>query len=220
MNGNEIQLLYNKALDYGIELSEHQTNSLRIYLDELWDWNQRMNLTGLSTRGRMVIELFLDSLIPAPFLPEKGRMLDVGSGAGFPGVPLKIYNPQLKIHLLETNSKKVSFLKHVIRLLRLNEIEVIKGRIEKDGSKLHPGGYQLITARALARLSQIILWCAPLLSQKGLLVCFLGRRAHDELEETRRIMEEQEVVLHRVIPYLLPGKTSKRHTVMLKKEGG
>lgn len=215
-----MELLYYKALDYGIELSEHQTNLFRIYLDELWTWNQRMNLTGLSTREGMMIELFLDSLIPAPFLPEKGSMLDVGSGAGFPGVPLKIYNPQLKIHLLETNSKKVSFLKQVIRLLGLNEIEVIKGRIEKDGSKLHPGGYQLITARALARLSQIILWCAPLLSQKGLLVCFLGRRAHDELEETRRIMEEQEVVLHRVIPYLLPGKTSKRHTVMLKKEGG
>jgi 16S rRNA (guanine527-N7)-methyltransferase len=220
LNENEIQLLYNKALDYGIKLSEHQANFLGIYLDELWDWNQRMNLTGMSTRERMVIELFLDSLIPAPFLPEKGRMLDVGSGAGFPGVPLKIYNPQLKIHLLETNSKKVSFLKQVIRLLRLNEIEVIKGRIEKDGSKLHPGGYQLITARALASLSQIIFWCAPLLSQKGLLVCFLGRRAHDELEETRQIMEEQEIVLHRVIPYLLPGKTSKRHTVMLKKEGG
>ncbi len=220
MGGNEIQLLYNSALDYGVELSQDQLNLFRIYLDELWDWNQRMNLTGLSTRERMTVELFLDSLIPVPFLPERGRMLDVGSGAGFPGVPLKIYSPQLKTHLLEATSKKVSFLKRVVRLLRLNEIEVIKGRVEKDGSRLHGGGYQLITARALARLGQTILWCVPFLSSGGLLVGFLGRRAHDEIEESRKIMEQHHMILHNVIPYVLPGKKSRRHTVILKKARG
>ena len=218
MNGNEIQLLYNKALEYGIQLSQHQRNLFRTYLDELWDWNQRMNLTGLSTRERMAIELLLDSLIPAPFLPDEGRMLDVGSGAGFPGVPLKIYNPQLKAHLLEPNSKKVSFLRQVIRLLRLNEIKVIEGRIERDGSKLHPGGYQLITARALAPLAQTIRWCAPFLYPGGLLVGFLGRRADDELEKGRQIGERHQVSLHKVIPYSLPGKSSKRKTILLRKK--
>jgi len=107
LNRDEIKLLGDKALDYGIELSWQQLELFHVYLEELWDWNQRINLTGLSTREKIVIELFLDSLIPAPFLPKKGRMLDVGSGAGIPGLPLKIYTPQLKTHLLEANSKKV-----------------------------------------------------------------------------------------------------------------
>ncbi len=123
--------LHSKALDYGISLTEHQLSLFQIYLDELWDWNHRINLTGLSTRERIIIELFLDSLIPAPFLPENGRMFDVGSGAGLPGVPLKIFRPHLEVHLLEANSKRVSFLKQVIRLLSLRKIEVMKGRIEK-----------------------------------------------------------------------------------------
>jgi 16S rRNA (guanine527-N7)-methyltransferase len=218
LNGKEIQLLRSKALDYGIELSESHLNLFQIYLDELWDWNRRMNLTGLSTREKVAIELFLDSLIPAPFLLEKGRVLDVGSGAGFPGIPLKIIKPQLKVQLLEANSKKVSFLKQVIRLLNLKEIEVINGRIEKEESNLPPGHYHLITARALSRFGQTVAWCTPFLAPGGLLVGFLGRSADDELKESRQIMEEQQVILHKMIPYFLPGKKFKRNTVLLKKK--
>ena len=166
----------------------------------------------------MVFELFLDSLIPAPFLAEGGRMLDVGSGAGFPGVPLKIYKPHLVAHLLEANTKKVSFLKQVVRLLRLNEIAVIKGRIERGGDNLHSDGYHLITARAVARLGQTIAWCAPFLSPGGLLVSFLGGRAENALREDRQIMEEHRFVLYKVIPYLLPGKQSERKIIILKKK--
>ena len=166
----------------------------------------------------MVFDLFLDSLIPAPFLAEGGRLLDVGSGAGFPGVPLKIYKPNLVAHLLEANTKKVSFLKQIVRLLRLNEIAVIKGRIERGGDNLHSDGYHLITARAVARLGQTIAWCAPFLSPGGLLVSFLGGRAEDALRENRQIIEEHWVVLHKVIPYLLPGKQSERKIVIHKKK--
>ena len=189
----------------------------QIYLDELWHWNQRINLTGLSTREGMVLELFLDSLMLTPFVPEKGRLLDVGSGAGFPGMPVKIHNPHLKVHLLEANSKKVSFLKQVIFLLGLDRIEVIGGRIEKEASNLCPGGYNLVTARALARLPQTVAWCTPFLAPGGLLVCFLGRGANNELKEGRQAMERHQVVLDKVIPYFLPGKRFKRNMALLKK---
>lgn len=218
MYGNEIQLLSEKALSYGIELSEEQLNLFQIYLDELWEWNRRINLTGLSHREKMVFELFLDSLIPTPFLAEKGRVLDVGSGAGFPGMPLKIYKPQLGVHLLEANAKKVSFLKQVIRLLGLKGIEVMKGRIEKDGDKLHPHGYNLITARALAPLGQTIAWCAPFLSPSGLLVSFLGERAEDVVEENRQMMEAHHLIIYKMIPYSLPGKRSQRRTIIFEKK--
>jgi 16S rRNA (guanine527-N7)-methyltransferase len=149
-------------------------------------------------------------------------MLDVGSGAGFPGVPLKIYNPLLKTDLLETNSKKVSFLKQVIRLLGLNEIEGIRGRIETNGHTHkehvpHHTRYHIITARALAHLSQTLTWCAPYLDPGGLLVGFLGSRAEDDMKKSQRIMKEHSLVVYQKIPYILPGKSNTRNTVIFKK---
>ena len=217
MKRDEIKLLSDKALDYRVELSWQQLDLFHIYLEELWNWNRKINLTGLSTREKMVIDLFLDSLIPAPFLPKKGRMLDVGSGAGFPGLPLKIYCPQLKTHFIEANSKKVNFLKQVIRLLGLKEIEVMRGRIEKDGSSLHPAGYHVITARALADLSQTVAWCAPFLAPGGLLVNFLGNRVEEDLRKSEPIRDKHRVILYEVVPYLLPGKKTERNTIIFKK---
>jgi len=217
LNNIELKSLSDRALDYGIQLSHSQLHLLRIYLDELWDWNLKMNLTGLSTRERMIIELFLDSLIPAPFLPKKGKMLDVGSGAGFPGLPLKILKPWLKTQLLEAHSKKVSFLKQVIRLLKLDEIKVIKGRIEKHRGNLYPAGYDLITARALTTLYQTIEWCAPHLSPGGLLITFLGSSIEEDLTKCLPLLESSGIVQDRLIPYLLPGKKSERNIVIFKK---
>ena len=215
---DEIRVLGEKSLEYGIELAEEQLRLFQIYLDELWAWNRRMNLTGLSHRERMVYELFLDSLIPAPHLAETGRLLDVGSGAGFPGVPLKICKPQIKAHLLEANSKKVSFLKQVIRLLKLHETEVIRGRIERASGGLHPDGYHLITARALAPLAQNIAWCTPLLCEGGILVSFLGGDAEDRLEENRLVIEDHDLFICKRIPYRLPGGRSERTTIIFQKK--
>jgi 16S rRNA (guanine527-N7)-methyltransferase len=214
---DEILVLREKSLEYGIELAEDQLGLFQTYLDELCAWNRRMNLTGLSHRERMVFELLLDSLIPVPHLVETGRFLDVGSGAGLPGIPLKICKPWLSAHLLEANAKKVSFLKHVIRLLHLEETEVIRGRIEKDGDSLHPDGYHLITARALAPVGQTITWCAPLLTPGGLLVTFVGGRVEDELEENRQRIKEHCLTIYKKIPYTLPGRKSERTTIIFER---
>ena len=218
MYKDEILVLREKSLDYGVELSEDQLGLFQIYLDELWAWNRRMNLIGLSHRERMVFELFLDSIVPVPHLMETGRLLDAGSGAGFPGIPLKICKPRLNAHLLEANAKKVSFLKQVIRLLNLDETEVIRGRIEKDVDRLHPDRYHLITARALAPVGRTIAWCAPLLRPGGLLVSFMGGRSEDELKENRQLTKEHGLSIYKRIPYALPGRESERTTIIFEKE--
>jgi len=212
-------LLFRHASRYGIELAEAQRELFRLYLEELWLWNQKINLTGLKTRESMAIELLLDSLVPAPFLPGEGRMLDVGSGAGLPGVPLKIHNPRLETDLLEINSKKVSFLSQVIRLMRLEGIRVIRGRVERDGNRLNVDGYHVVTARALAAFPQTIAWCAPLLCQDGILVGFLGASAGQDLRESQEVMERHGLVVERVYAYSLPGKSSERTSVIIRKEG-
>ena len=212
-----MQSLKEKALDHGIQLTPYQLDLFGTYLDELWDWNRKVNLTGLSTRRRMVYELFLDSLIPAPFLPKEGRLLDVGTGAGFPGLPLKIYSPRLKTHLLEANSKKISFLKQIIRLLKLRDIEVIEGRMEKERHHLHPKGYHVVTARALAHLPQTLTWCAPFSNPNGSLVIYLGRGAEEDLKKNRGLIERHHLFLDKMIPYGLPGSKSKRYIALFKK---
>lgn len=217
MDEKEKKLLSEKAIDFGVELSQNHLDLFSIYMDELLEWNRRMNLIGLSERKRIISELLLDSLIPTPFIPERGRMLDVGSGAGFPGIVIKICRPQLKTSLIEANSKKTSFLKQVIRLLKLRDVDVIKGRIEVNKNKLQSQGYHIITARALARLDQTIKWCSPFLFHEGLLIGFLGGSAEKELKKSKSLMEGNSLVVDKLIPYSLPGMRSGRTLAILRK---
>jgi 16S rRNA (guanine527-N7)-methyltransferase len=177
-----------------------------------------VNITGLTTRDSMITELFLDSLIPGPFLPEEGSLLDAGSGGGFPGVPLKICKPRLSVHLLEANAKRVSFLKQVIRLLGLKDVQVIRGRIEEVHRDQAHDGYDVVTARALASPVHTLLWCAPFLSHRGYLVTFLGSSPEKDLAPCGEVMKTYRLSICRIIPYLLPGKSRKRNTVILQKE--
>jgi 16S rRNA (guanine527-N7)-methyltransferase len=218
LDEKEKKFLHEKAVNFGIDLSQQHLNLFSTYMDELLEWNRRINLTGLSERKRIIIELFLDSLIPTPFIPERGRMLDVGSGAGFPGIAIKIYRPHLKVCLLEASSKKTSFLKQVIRLLKLADIDVVNGRIEMDEDKLHSDGYHIITARALAGLDQIITWCSPFLSTDGILIGFLGSNAGNELKKSEVSLEANSLVIDRLIPYSLPGMQSERTLAIFKKK--
>jgi 16S rRNA (guanine527-N7)-methyltransferase len=166
----------------------------------------------------MVIELFLDSLIPLPYIRREGILLDVGPGAGFPGLPLKICRPGLEVHLIEANSKKVSFLKQMVRLLQLKDVHIFQGRIEKEGARILPGPYTMITARALAELDKTLGWCAPYLAPEGFLICFLGDVDEGGLQRHREILDTHRLEPHRHIPYLLPEKQKKRHVVIFRKE--
>lgn len=218
MNRSELLHLQSCARDFGIDLSLPQLDLLGIYLDELWEWNKKINLTGLPSKERIVKELLLDSMIPAAFLPDHGRLLDVGSGAGFPGIPLIICKPGLKAHLLESSSKKVSFLHQVIRLTKLTQIEVTRGRIEKSAGLLHPKGYHIITARALADLPQVLSWCGPHVVPGGLIVNFQGSHFKDALERGTNIIKEHRLLLYKIIPYYLPGKASQRNILIFMKD--
>jgi 16S rRNA (guanine527-N7)-methyltransferase len=177
-------------------------------------WNRKFNLTGLEDRSRMVIELFLDSLLPSPFLPGEGNLLDVGSGAGFPGLPLKIHCPLRNTFLLEPNSKKVSFLRHVIRLIELAGVQTIKSRVEHLPKEAR---YDLVTARALAEFGKTLEWCAPLVSPGGFLVLYLGTRAEDNLKESECSVADHHLKVTKTLSYSLPGKRSERHTVIFQK---
>ena len=218
MQKQENDLLKSCAIDYGVPLTTPQIDLINIYLHELWEWNKKINLTGLTSRDRILKELLIDSLIPSPYLPEVGNLLDVGSGSGFPAIPLKILIPGLKMHLMEARSKRVSFLKQVIRITNLDDIEIIRGRIEKDGTLLRSEGYNIITVRALADLPQTLTWCAPHLKPGGLILSFQGSQVEKVIKEGSDIIHQHKLVLYKTVPYRLPGKDSIRHLLIFRKD--
>jgi 16S rRNA (guanine527-N7)-methyltransferase len=214
LKNKETDILRSWTSNFGIKLSGQQVHLLNTFVSQLWEWNKRMNLTGLTSRERIIRELLLDSLIPSLFLPDEGSVLDLGSGAGFPGIPLKILKDALTFQLLEANSKKASFLRQVIRVTRLSGIVVLKGRIEKDKNLLRSEGYEVITARAVASLRQTLMWCAPHLAPEGMIVNFQGSRFENALRESSAIMQKEHLSLFKSIPYTLPGKNSQRHLLL------
>ena len=213
------QLLKEGAHEFGVKLSEKQLHLFALFLEGLWSWNRRMNLTGISEKREMIIKLLLDPLVALPYLSSGGTVLDIGSGAGIPGLPLKIGRPEFEVHLIESKAKKVSFLRDMIRKLGLKGIEAYKGRAEKRAdlpTLFH--FYDIVTARALAPLKKTISICSPYLEPGSLLVTFKGSRIDQEIEDSERLMEELNFRTSKIIPYNLPETEGKRYLLILKKE--
>ncbi len=205
----------------GIEtsLSPEQKDLLFVFVRELSLWNKRMNLTGLTSTQRIMDELVADSLMPLPYLPARGLHLDVGSGAGFPAIPIKICKPDLASFLVESNQKKGSFLRHVIRHCLLKNITVIGDRMENLSQSLPHTRFDIITSRAMAPLPRLVGLCNPFLGPGGLLVAFLGSRFEEILRDCEALLKEGPLLILGLKPYTLKNGKSERCLLVLKKEG-
>ena len=218
-NKREVEKFRSLLNRFGLKLSWDQTHKLGIFLDELEEWSKKFNLTGLASRQSIINELLIDSMMPTSFMPGNGNLLDIGSGAGFPAIPIKICKPSLQCQLMEPNSKKISFLKQIIRLAELEKIDVIKGRIEDEEGLLHPEGYDVITSRGLAPLPQFLTWGAPHLTPGGLIVAFLGSQSKEALKKSADVIRKHNLFLFKSISYSLSGKSSERNLLILKRRG-
>jgi 16S rRNA (guanine527-N7)-methyltransferase len=215
----ELQILQDGARKFEVKLSENQVSLFGRFLEELYSWNRRMNLTGISEKREMLIRLLLEPLVALPHLPAYGTLLDIGSGAGIPGIPLKIARHGLEIHLLESKAKKVSFLKHVIRKLGLTGITASQGRAEKPPSQSGPlSCYDVATARALAPLKKTVRLCYPYIREGGLLITYKGSRVKDEIRECTGSFGKLHLLIDKVVPYSLPETEGQRYLVIVRKE--
>ena len=172
----------------GLQLSEEQLDQFLQFRHELLDWNTRINLTAISDPDEVLIKHFLDSLsLLVAYDVPKASVLDIGAGAGFPGLPLKIVRPQWHIVLLEATGKKVKFLQHIIETLRLQEVEAIHGRAEELARKLeYRASFGLVTARAVASLPILLEHAAPFTSLGGMLIFPKKGDLTDELARGKR----------------------------------
>lgn len=210
------ELLHTGAKELGISLSIEQINSMFIYLAELKKWNQKINLTAITDEEDIIIKHVLDSLsyIHGFTLAPGLRLLDMGSGAGFPALPIKIVYPGVSITMVESTKKKASFLRHIIRILKLTEIEALDCRTEELPCSLL-SAFDIVTARAFADIKSAITAGVPFLKSGGLMV--LSRGPEETIND--RDLAKTVVSLERRIALTLPQSNYQRAIWVFKKPG-
>ena len=202
----------------GIVLTSTQENQLEMYYNLLIEWNNKMNLTGITERNSVYLKHFYDciTLIKAIDLTKNLKIVDVGTGAGFPGLVLKIVFPNLNVVLVDALNKRINFLNHVIESLKLENIEAIHDRIE-NYAKNNFEVFDLVTCRAVAKLNIISELCLPLAKVNGY---FIPMKAtiEDEISDTK-YLEVLKSKVESVITFNLPIENSVRNLIVIKKYG-
>jgi 16S rRNA (guanine527-N7)-methyltransferase len=206
------------AREVGIFLDQKQIQLFLIYLRELKEWNQKVNLTSLKNDTAIIKNHFIDSLSIIPHLPPAISLLDMGSGGGFPGVPVKIARPSLQVTLLEATRKKANFLRHLIRALELSHITTLEGRAEAVTAHDQPHPlFDIVISRAVTRLKPFLLLGEPFVKKGGYLLAMKGAKAEEELRESQKTIRDLSFTVSWKKEAQLPGTNKKRCLILLKK---
>lgn len=206
--------------DFGIHLSDVQTEQFLVYYEMLTEWNQMMNLTAITEYEDVMKKHFVDSisLVKAIDLSEDLSLIDVGTGAGFPGLALKIAFPNLKVTLLDSLNKRIQFLDAVIDKLELNDIETIHGRAEDFAKqeKLREK-YDLCVSRAVANLSTLSEYCLPFVKVNGLFISYKSEKIVEELAAAGNAISILGGHVDGQVDFILPNSDVYRNLVVIKK---
>jgi 16S rRNA (guanine527-N7)-methyltransferase len=209
------------ARAWGLELTAEQVNAFQVYYEELVGWNEKVNLTAITDYEEVQVKHFLDSLSCVQVLASlssASNCIDIGAGAGFPGLPLKIALPETGLTLLESTGKKVAFLEHVVAELGLPGVEVIKERAEEVGRQIEfREVFDVALARAVASMAVLVEYALPLLRVGGVFVAQKGREVWQEVEAARGAMAILGGELREVRVVDVPGLDAPRSLVVVTK---
>jgi 16S rRNA (guanine527-N7)-methyltransferase len=209
-------LIIDGAQDLGIEIDEHAAAQFSIHAIELVKWSRKINLTSITQPSDIAVKHFIDSLAPAQFIPENARLLDIGSGGGFPGIPLKILKPSVSGMLIDGVRKKVNFLKHLLRTLKLEDIEACQVRAEnviKQAAFLN--SFDVIISRALSSLSLFVKMALPLMAARGTIIAMKGEVDAFELDQVRLDAPKDRYQIE-IKKYRLGSMHAQRSLVMIR----
>lgn len=204
----------------GVSISSRQLEQFEAYLEMLVDWNERMNLTGITERDAVYEKHFYDSISLSFFVDMNGikSIADIGSGAGFPSIPLKICFPHLKVVIVDSLNKRISFLKALAERLELQDVECVHGRAEDIARlPLYRDQFDLATARAVARLNVLNEFCLPFVRPGGKFAAMKGAKSQEEMKEAGFSLKELKGKLIDEHGMMLPNEGSERHIVVIQK---
>lgn len=214
------QIFDQKLEQLGIVLTETQKQQFDKFYELLVEWNKVMNLTGITEYEEVNEKHFVDSLsiVKAIDLNKVSSVIDVGTGAGFPGIPLKIVFPHLKVVLLDSLNKRINFLNTVIDKLELQDISTIHGRAEDFAKKLeYREQFDLCVSRAVANLATLSEYCIPYVKKDGMFVPYKSGEIDEELDQSKKAIHILGGKTQNVVKFQLPGTEIGRSFVVIKK---
>ena len=213
-----LDLFIEETKKLGIELTSQQLEKLNQFYELLISWNQKMNLTRIIEKEDVYLKHFYDSLTLSKVIDLKQdlTLCDVGSGAGFPGIVLKICFPNLKITLLDSLQKRVNYLNEIIKELDLKNIEAIHTRAE-DYAKQNREKFDIVTARAVANLKILSELCIPMVKVNGLFIA-MKANIEEEIENSTEILKKLDSKIEKKETFYLPIENSIRNIIMIQKQ--
>lgn len=201
-----------------IELQEEQIEKMYVFMNEMIAWNKNVNLTAIIEPEEIILKHFIDSLTIAKNIKINASVIDVGTGAGFPGIPLKIIREDLNIVLLDSLNKRVTFLNHIIDTLHLKKIEAVHARVEEFAkNKKYRESFDIATSRAVANLSTLSEYLLPMIKIGGNAICMKGSEVEEEIEKSKNAINVLGGKIIEVERFCLPKTDMKRNNIMIEK---
>lgn len=220
MNKEEFKKVFMEyAEKINIDINEEQINRFYDYMNLLIEWNKKINLTAITDYNEIILKHFVDSLTINKYIKENNYVVDVGTGAGFPGIPLKIIRDDIKIVLVDSLNKRINFLNEVIKELNLKNIETVHARAEEFGkNKKYRQKFDIATSRAVANLSTLSEYMIPLVKINGRCICMKGKEIKEELKDSLNAIKVLGGKVENVEEFELADNDINRSIIYILKE--
>ena len=219
MEIEKFEEIINKYLkEINIELKKEQTEKFYKYMNLLLEWNEKINLTAITEPEEVILKHFVDSLTISKYIEKGSKLVDMGTGAGFPGIPLKILREDIEITLADSLNKRINFLNEVIKELNLKNIQTVHTRAEEFGkNKKYRESFDIATSRAVANLSTLSEYLIPLVKPNGKVICMKGSEVKEEVEMAKKAIEILGGKIEQKESFNLPNSDMKRNVIIIKK---
>lgn len=201
-----------------LNVNDEVLNKFWVYMTNLLEWNEKINLTAITDEDDIILKHFIDSLTILEYIPEKSNVIDVGTGAGFPGIPLKIVREDINMTLMDSLNKRITFLNEIINKLGLKKINAIHSRAEELAKMPeHREKYDIAVSRAVANLSTLSEYMIPFVKVGGKCICMKGSNIEEELKTAKNAIKELGGEIEKVINFKLPDSDNERNIIIIKK---
>ena len=212
------KILEGYAREIDLDISSEQAKKFYQYMNLLLEWNEKINLTAITEPKDVILKHFIDSITVEKYIKQNANIVDVGTGAGFPGIPLGIVREDVNITLLDSLNKRIKFLEDVIDKDGLEHMDAIHGRAEELArNKDYRENFDIATSRAVASLSVLLEYMLPFVKVGGYCICMKGSNIDEEVENSKKALETLKGSIERIDKFELPGSDFGRNIIIIKK---